>query len=157
MKRWIFTSRSCPALTHIKHTEDKETQEKKKQTSTLEQRNHHLDNTGENQTSAKQLCYGLVHIISPPKLFSFLALDHEAPDCEECVVCYSDVANYCLSCGHKCVCTSCAIRVHKMFGTCPLCRQSLYSLLNFKWIFLFWVILITCIGLRMLRCSKYIM
>lgn len=129
-KRWIFTSRSCPALTHIKHTEDKETQEKKKQMSMLEQRNlrnHHLDNTGENQTSARQLCYGLVHIISPPKLFSFLALDHEAPDCEECVVCYSDVANYCLSCGHKCVCTPCAMRVHMTFGTCPLCRQPLGS------------------------------
>ncbi|KTG01417.1 hypothetical protein cypCar_00028828, partial [Cyprinus carpio] len=93
MKRWIFTSRSCPALTHIRHTEDKETQE-----SMLELRNHHLDNT-----------------------------DHDAPDCAECVVCYSDVANCSLSCGHKCVCTPCAMRVHMTFGTCPLCRQPLGS------------------------------
>uniref|UniRef100_A0A8C1AYZ4 E3 ubiquitin-protein ligase NEURL3-like n=1 Tax=Cyprinus carpio carpio TaxID=630221 RepID=A0A8C1AYZ4_CYPCA len=122
MKRWIFTSRSCPALTHIRHTEDKETQE-----SMLELRNHHLDNTGENQTSARQLWYGLDHIRSPPKLLSFLALDHDAPDCAECVVCYSDVANCSLSCGHKCVCTPCAMRVHMTFGTCPLCRQPLGS------------------------------
>ncbi|XP_016335454.1 E3 ubiquitin-protein ligase NEURL3-like [Sinocyclocheilus anshuiensis] len=101
MKRWVFTSRSCPALTHVRHTEDKETQERKKQMSMLEQRNlrnHHLDST-----------------------------DNEAPDCEECVVCYSNVANCCLSCGHKCVCTPCAMRVHMMFGTCPLCRQPLGS------------------------------
>ncbi|XP_016409060.1 E3 ubiquitin-protein ligase NEURL3-like [Sinocyclocheilus rhinocerous] len=101
MKRWVFTSRSCPALTHIRHTEDKETQERKIQMSMLEPRNlrnHHLDST-----------------------------DHEAPDCEECVVCYSNVANCCLSCGHKCVCTPCAMRVHMMFGTCPLCRQPLGS------------------------------
>uniref|UniRef100_A0A672KBH8 Uncharacterized protein n=1 Tax=Sinocyclocheilus grahami TaxID=75366 RepID=A0A672KBH8_SINGR len=92
MKRWVFTSRSCP-----------------------------------NQTRARQLCYGLVHLISPPKLLPFLALDHEAPACEECVVCYSNVANCRLSCGHKCVCTPCAMRVHMMFGTCPLCRQPLGS------------------------------
>ncbi|KTF81636.1 hypothetical protein cypCar_00046215, partial [Cyprinus carpio] len=101
MKRWILTSRSCPARTHIKHTEKKETLERKKDVSMLGQRNlrnHHRENT-----------------------------DHEAPDCEECVVCYSDVANCRLSCGHKCVCTPCAMRVHMMFGTCPLCRQPLGS------------------------------
>uniref|UniRef100_A0A672SXX1 RING-type domain-containing protein n=1 Tax=Sinocyclocheilus grahami TaxID=75366 RepID=A0A672SXX1_SINGR len=96
MKRWVFTSRSCPAHTHIKHAEDKETQGRKKLVSMLEQRNlrnHHPDNT--------------------------------APDCEECVVCYSNVANCRLSCGHKCVCTPCAMRVHMIFGTCPLCRLPL--------------------------------
>ncbi|XP_073676031.1 E3 ubiquitin-protein ligase NEURL3-like [Garra rufa] len=101
MKRWIFTSRSCPALKHIKHTENKETQKIQQQMSTLEQRNlrnHHLDNT-----------------------------DHKAQDCEECVVCYSNAANSRLSCGHKCLCTPCAMRVHMKFGTCPLCRQPLGS------------------------------
>ncbi|XP_016391475.1 E3 ubiquitin-protein ligase NEURL3-like [Sinocyclocheilus rhinocerous] len=100
-KRWLFTSWSCPAHTHNKHTEDKETQGRKKLVSMLEQRNlrnHHPDNT-----------------------------DHEAPDCEECVVCYSNVANCRLSCGHKCVCTPCAMRVHMIFGTCPLCRLPLGS------------------------------
>uniref|UniRef100_A0A671R643 E3 ubiquitin-protein ligase NEURL3-like n=1 Tax=Sinocyclocheilus anshuiensis TaxID=1608454 RepID=A0A671R643_9TELE len=126
-KRWIFTSWSCPAHTHIKHSEDKETQGRKKLVSMLELRNHHPDNTGKNQTSTRQLYYGLVCIISPPKLFSFLALDHEAPDCEECVVCYSNVANCRLSCGHKCVCTPCAMRVDMIFGTCPLCRLPLGS------------------------------
>ncbi|XP_052459781.1 E3 ubiquitin-protein ligase NEURL3 [Carassius gibelio] len=100
-KRWIFTSKSCPAHTHIKLTENKETHEGERHVSMLEQRNlrnHQLDNT-----------------------------DHEASDCEECVVCYSDVANCRLSCGHKCVCTPCGMRVHMMFGTCPLCRQPLSS------------------------------
>ncbi|RXN20180.1 E3 ubiquitin- ligase NEURL3-like protein [Labeo rohita] len=98
MKRWIFTSRSCPA---IKHTENKEMQERQKQTSMLEERNlmnNHLDNT-----------------------------DHKASDIEECVVCFSNVPNSRLSCGHKCVCTPCAMRVHMTFGTCPLCRQPLGS------------------------------
>ncbi|XP_067250077.1 E3 ubiquitin-protein ligase NEURL3 [Chanodichthys erythropterus] len=83
----------------LTHIEDKETLEIKK--SMLEQRNlgnHYLDNT-----------------------------DHESPDCEECVVCYSNVANCRLSCGHKCVCTPCGMRVYMTFGTCPLCRQALGS------------------------------
>ncbi|XP_043102292.1 E3 ubiquitin-protein ligase NEURL3 [Puntigrus tetrazona] len=98
MKRWMFTSRSCPALTHA---EDKETQGRRRQPSMLPQRNlrkRHHDNT-----------------------------DAEAPGCEECVVCYSSAANCCLSCGHKCVCTPCAMRVHMKFGTCPLCRHPLGS------------------------------
>ncbi|KAG1974152.1 E3 ubiquitin-protein ligase NEURL3-like [Pimephales promelas] len=94
----IFTRRSCPALTHIQHTEDKEMKRKKEQMSTLEQRNPYLVNT-----------------------------DHETPDCEECVVCYSDVANIRLSCGHKCVCTPCSMRVYMTFGTCPLCRCPMRS------------------------------
>ncbi|XP_077080267.1 E3 ubiquitin-protein ligase NEURL3-like [Siphateles boraxobius] len=103
-RRCIFTMRSCPALTHIKHTEDKEIQQierKKEQMTTLEQRNlrtPYLGNT-----------------------------DHETPDCEECAVCYSDVANVRLSCGHKCVCTPCGMRVYMTFGTCPLCRHPLGS------------------------------
>ncbi|XP_026125593.1 E3 ubiquitin-protein ligase NEURL3-like [Carassius auratus] len=101
MKRWIFTSRSCPALTHVRHTEEKDTQERKKHMSTLDQRN--LRNIHPDTT------------------------DHDAPDCAECVVCYSDVANCRLSCGHKCMCTPCAMRVHMTFGTCPLCRQPLGS------------------------------
>jgi len=48
----IFTRRSCPALTHIQHTEDKEIKRKKEQMSTLEQRNPYLVNTGKNHISA---------------------------------------------------------------------------------------------------------
>ncbi|XP_067268634.1 E3 ubiquitin-protein ligase NEURL3-like [Pseudorasbora parva] len=96
----IFTRMSCPALTHIKQAEDKERlRRNKEQMNMLEQRNlrsHYLDNT-----------------------------DHETPDCEECVVCYSEVANCRLSCGHKCVCRPCGMRVYTTFGTCPLCRQCL--------------------------------
>ncbi|CAM4714653.1 unnamed protein product [Leuciscus chuanchicus] len=101
-RRCIFTRRSCPALTHIKHTEDKAMlQIKKEKLSMLEQtnlRNPYLVNT-----------------------------DHETPDSEECVVCYSDVANIRLSCGHKCVCTPCGMRVFMAFGTCPLCRHPMGS------------------------------
>ncbi|XP_036433899.1 protein neuralized-like [Colossoma macropomum] len=44
---------------------------------------------------------------------------------EECVVCYSGIANVMLICGHRCVCSQCALRVVSEFGTCPLCRHCL--------------------------------
>ncbi|XP_056585456.1 E3 ubiquitin-protein ligase NEURL3-like [Triplophysa dalaica] len=47
----------------------------------------------------------------------------ETFNCEDCVVCCSNASDTLLSCGHKCVCTPCAIRVYDKFGTCPLCRQ----------------------------------
>ncbi|XP_051965311.1 E3 ubiquitin-protein ligase NEURL3 [Xyrauchen texanus] len=52
----------------------------------------------------------------------------ENTEAEECIVCYSEVSDTLLSCGHKCVCTVCAIKVYNMFGTCPLCRQRIYSI-----------------------------
>lgn len=69
-RRCIFTRRSCPALTHIKHTEDKDMlQIKKEQMRNL--RKPYLVNTGKNHTSAWQSLYGRVHVVSAPNLFSF--------------------------------------------------------------------------------------
>ncbi|XP_066500852.1 E3 ubiquitin-protein ligase NEURL3-like [Hoplias malabaricus] len=44
---------------------------------------------------------------------------------EECVVCYTDIATVMLTCGHRCVCSQCARRVFREFGTCPLCRHQI--------------------------------
>ncbi|XP_072537191.1 E3 ubiquitin-protein ligase NEURL3 [Salminus brasiliensis] len=44
---------------------------------------------------------------------------------EECVVCYSNFVDVMLTCGHRCVCSHCALRVFNEFGTCPLCRHRL--------------------------------
>nr|XP_057927054.1 E3 ubiquitin-protein ligase NEURL3 [Doryrhamphus excisus] len=42
-----------------------------------------------------------------------------------CVVCMSQEVNVSLHCGHRCLCRTCAGRVFKQFGTCPLCRKSM--------------------------------
>uniref|UniRef100_A0A3B4ABJ9 E3 ubiquitin-protein ligase NEURL3 n=1 Tax=Periophthalmus magnuspinnatus TaxID=409849 RepID=A0A3B4ABJ9_9GOBI len=45
-------------------------------------------------------------------------------NCEECVVCLGKEARIIVKpCGHKCLCSNCAIRILEEFGTCPLCRQ----------------------------------
>lgn len=98
-KCFIFTRRSCPAPTHIKYTEDQDIQQTKKQLSMPEQANLRK-----------------VHLVNT---------EHDGQNCEECVVCYGDAENTRLSCGHKCVCTPCAMKVYMTFGTCPLCRKRL--------------------------------
>lgn len=48
--------------------------------------------------------------------------------CEECVVCLGKEARIIVKpCGHKCLCSNCAIRIMDEFGTCPLCRQAIHS------------------------------
>ncbi|KAJ8408529.1 hypothetical protein AAFF_G00251640 [Aldrovandia affinis] len=42
---------------------------------------------------------------------------------ENCAICLSQSACMTLSCGHRCLCTPCALRVVEQFGFCPLCRQ----------------------------------
>ncbi|CDQ57081.1 unnamed protein product [Oncorhynchus mykiss] len=44
---------------------------------------------------------------------------------EDCAVCLSLRASVVLSCGHRCLCQCCAVRVTAEFGICPLCRQSI--------------------------------
>ncbi|KAI4880406.1 hypothetical protein NFI96_022820 [Prochilodus magdalenae] len=51
---------------------------------------------------------------------------------EECVVCYSDSAAVMLICGHRCVCSQCALRVFSEFGTCPLCRHRLPPVYSYE-------------------------
>ncbi|KAJ8347105.1 hypothetical protein SKAU_G00285060 [Synaphobranchus kaupii] len=41
---------------------------------------------------------------------------------KDCSVCLSARARVTLSCGHRCLCVSCAARVAEEFGSCPLCR-----------------------------------
>ncbi|XP_062854696.1 E3 ubiquitin-protein ligase NEURL3 [Trichomycterus rosablanca] len=48
---------------------------------------------------------------------------HSNADEENCVVCFSEPSTVILKCGHCCLCSQCAPRVVKEFGTCPLCRQ----------------------------------
>ncbi|XP_051525347.1 E3 ubiquitin-protein ligase NEURL3-like [Myxocyprinus asiaticus] len=98
-KEGLFrTHRSCPALTHIKHTKDNGEDINKEM----------LDRT-KNQKSNRHL-------------------ENTDLDAEDCVVCCSEVSDTLLSCGHKCVCTVCAMKVYNMFGTCPLCRQRICSI-----------------------------
>nr|XP_046163555.1 E3 ubiquitin-protein ligase NEURL3-like [Oncorhynchus gorbuscha] len=40
-------------------------------------------------------------------------------------LCLSLRASVVLSCGHRCLCQCCAVRVTAEFGICPLCRQSI--------------------------------
>ncbi|KAK3540208.1 hypothetical protein QTP70_028401 [Hemibagrus guttatus] len=47
----------------------------------------------------------------------------DSNDEECCVVCYFKTACVLLDCGHYCLCSQCATRVIRDFGTCPLCRQ----------------------------------
>ncbi|XP_077368688.1 E3 ubiquitin-protein ligase NEURL3-like [Festucalex cinctus] len=42
-----------------------------------------------------------------------------------CVVCMDQEANVSLTCGHRCLCQACSIRVYDDFGICPLCRQNI--------------------------------
>lgn len=89
----IFTYRSCPALKHNKHTDDNNCVYEILK-KPISMQDHESDNTGT-----------------------------EAFDSEDCVVCYSEKPNTLLSCGHKCFCTPCAMKIYAMYGTCPLCRQ----------------------------------
>lgn len=104
-KGLLGTYRSCPALKH-KHTDDENSVYGNINKETLERLKkpmsmqiHESDNTGT-----------------------------EAFDSEDCVVCWSEKPNTLLSCGHKCVCTPCAMKIYEMYRTCPLCRQSIRSI-----------------------------
>ncbi|XP_058492649.1 E3 ubiquitin-protein ligase NEURL3 [Solea solea] len=46
----------------------------------------------------------------------------EIPVDKRCVVCLDQEAEITLSCGHRCLCQRCALRIYHQFGTCPLCR-----------------------------------
>uniref|UniRef100_A0A3P9K9L4 Neuralized E3 ubiquitin protein ligase 3 n=1 Tax=Oryzias latipes TaxID=8090 RepID=A0A3P9K9L4_ORYLA len=48
---------------------------------------------------------------------------------ETCVVCMQRTVDSALPCGHKCLCYQCTSRVLLQFGTCPLCREDIRSLL----------------------------
>ncbi|XP_066570264.1 E3 ubiquitin-protein ligase NEURL3 [Amia ocellicauda] len=49
---------------------------------------------------------------------------------EDCSVCYSRGATMLLSCGHQCLCLSCAQRVRWEFGCCPLCREPITNMMS---------------------------
>ncbi|KAM7391533.1 hypothetical protein PAMP_022215 [Pampus punctatissimus] len=54
--------------------------------------------------------------------------DMEDPTDLDCVVCMGEKAKVTLSCGHRCLCHCCASKIHKHFGTCPLCRRMIRAL-----------------------------
>ncbi|XP_039624289.1 E3 ubiquitin-protein ligase NEURL3 [Polypterus senegalus] len=47
---------------------------------------------------------------------------------EDCLVCFSMAADTVLTCGHQCMCTSCALIIKERFGVCPLCRQVILTI-----------------------------
>uniref|UniRef100_A0A8C4RD31 E3 ubiquitin-protein ligase NEURL3-like n=1 Tax=Erpetoichthys calabaricus TaxID=27687 RepID=A0A8C4RD31_ERPCA len=49
-------------------------------------------------------------------------------DDEDCIVCFSMAADTVLTCGHQCMCTSCALIIKERFGVCPLCRQVILTI-----------------------------
>ncbi|XP_051509134.1 E3 ubiquitin-protein ligase NEURL3-like [Myxocyprinus asiaticus] len=99
-KGLFWTYRSCPALTHIKHTKDN---------------GGYKDISKEMLDRTKNQMSNLYH-------------ENTDSDSEDCVVCYSEVSKTLLGCGHKCVCAVCAVKIYEMFGTCPLCRQRISSI-----------------------------
>ncbi|RVE68375.1 hypothetical protein OJAV_G00091460 [Oryzias javanicus] len=57
-------------------------------------------------------------------------LDMDMSADETCVVCMWRAVKSALPCGHKCLCYQCTSRVLLQFGTCPLCREDIRSLLT---------------------------
>ena len=49
----------------------------------------------------------------------------------ECVICYeADVDCVLYSCGHMCMCFSCAVQQFDTSGECPLCRATIRDVIR---------------------------
>ncbi|XP_035611411.1 E3 ubiquitin-protein ligase NEURL3-like isoform X1 [Oncorhynchus keta] len=66
-----------------------------------------------------------IHLPTDPITTTQMDSSAERDLVEDCAVCLSLRASVVLSCGHRCLCQCCAVRVTAEFGICPLCRQSI--------------------------------
>ncbi|XP_038141603.1 E3 ubiquitin-protein ligase NEURL3-like isoform X1 [Cyprinodon tularosa] len=69
---------------------------------------------------------------APSKKSDFIPfLDMEVPAAaNSCVVCMARETDTTLSCGHRCLCTQCTSRILREFGTCPLCRLKIDTIID---------------------------
>lgn len=68
---------------------------------------------------------------SPPSLTSLDISQDSGIIQTECVICYeSDVDCVLYSCGHMCMCFSCAVQQFNSSGECPLCRATIRDVIR---------------------------